>query len=139
MNDVNKIRMLRVMILLMSCWSSAFAADQSLKSTWADSDPHLDTNASSAFWRGSALIYMDADTRGKPDPKYRTAIRSRWTKNNLYLLFTCPYEELYLKPNPVTSAETNELWNWDVAEAFIGEGAKVVVADVDRLARPNGQ
>lgn len=32
----------------------------------------------------------------------------------------CPYEELNLKPNPDTSTETNELWNLDMAEAFIG-------------------
>ena len=41
-------------------------------------------------------------------------------KENLYLLYVCPYEELYLKPSPVTKVETNELWNWDVAELFIG-------------------
>ncbi len=57
---------------------------------------------------------------GKPVPGYRTEIRSRWTKDNLYLLFICPYEELYLKPSPDTANETNKLWNWDVAEAFIG-------------------
>ena len=32
----------------------------------------------------------------------------------------CPYEQLNLKPSPNASAETNKLWNWDVAEAFIG-------------------
>jgi hypothetical protein len=47
-------------------------------------------------------------------------MRTRWTKQNLYFLFVCPYEQLNLKSNPNTSAETNELWNWDVAEAFIG-------------------
>ena len=63
---------------------------------------------------------MDSNPHGKRDPKYLTEIRTRWTSTNLYLLFICPYEELYLKPDPVTSAETNELWSWDVAEAFIG-------------------
>jgi hypothetical protein len=47
-------------------------------------------------------------------------VRSRWTKNNLYLLFVCKYEELHLKTEPATDRETNALWNWDVAEAFIG-------------------
>src|SRR5262249_7161189 len=31
-----------------------------------------------------------------------------------------PYEKLHLKPDPVTNAETDQLWNWDVAEVFIG-------------------
>lgn len=63
---------------------------------------------------------MEADTYGKSLPKYRTEIRTRWTKKNLYILFICPYEEMNLKPNPDTLGETYELWNWDVAEAFIG-------------------
>ena len=63
---------------------------------------------------------MDADSHGKPDPRYRTEVRTRWTAKNLYFLFVCPYEELHLKPNPNRSVETNELWNWDVAEVFIG-------------------
>jgi hypothetical protein len=38
---------------------------------------------------------------------------------HLYLLFTCPYEALCLKPDPDTSRETNKLWQWDVAEVFV--------------------
>lgn len=111
---------IRVLILLVCCSAWICAGAQTIQSIWSDSDPRLDTDSSSAFWRGSVPVDMDADTHGSPDPKYRTEIRTRWTDKNLYLLFICPYEQLYLKPNPVTSAETNGLWNWDVAEAFIG-------------------
>ena len=111
---------LPILVLLVAFSSSAFAGDQIIQSTWADADPPLDTNPASGFWRGSPPIYMDADAHGKRDPKYRTEIRTRWTKDNLYFLFICPYEELNLKSDPSTSTETNELWNWDVAEAFIG-------------------
>ena len=111
---------LRILILFIICSSCAFAGGQTVQSTWAEADPQLDTNPTSSFWRGAPPIYMDADAHGQRDPKYRTEIRTRWTRQNLYFLFVCPYEELNLKPNPSTSAETNELWNWDVAEAFIG-------------------
>lgn len=47
-------------------------------------------------------------------------VRSRWTAHNLYFLFVCPYVRLNLKPDPRTDVETNHLWRWDVAEAFIG-------------------
>ncbi len=50
----------------------------------------------------------------------RTEVRTRWTAQNLYFLFVCPYEQLNLRPNPKTSTETYGLWNWDVAEVFIG-------------------
>jgi cellulose/xylan binding protein with CBM9 domain len=90
------------------------------KSVYAAHDVSLETNPESAFWRGAAPVYAEVDTHGKLVPNHRTEVRSRWTKDNLYLLFVCPYEELHLKPSPNTLAETNELWNWDVAELFIG-------------------
>jgi len=49
-----------------------------------------------------------------------TTVRSQWTERDLYFSFTCPYRRLNLKPDPVTNAETDQLWDWDVAEAFIG-------------------
>jgi len=39
---------------------------------------------------------------------------------HLYLLFTCAYDTLNLKPSPQTEIETNELWNWDVCRVFLG-------------------
>jgi hypothetical protein len=110
----------RVSVLLLGAWTWVHAAAQTIESKWAGSDAPPDTNSTSAFWKGSRSISMESDPHGKADPKYRTEIRTRWTRNYLYLLFICPYEELYLKPDPRPSAETNELWKWDVAEAFIG-------------------
>ena len=117
-------RLFLALLLLIMCCHWAVAADPVIRSMWAESGPSLDTNPASSFWRGAEPIYMDGDTEGIPHPRYRTEIRTRWTKQNLYILFVCPYEELYLKPNPTTSTETNELWNWDVAEAFIGSDFK---------------
>lgn len=113
-------RTTRICMLLLASTSWVCASGQTIQSMWSESDPRFDTDPASAFWLGSAPIFMDSDPHGKPEPQHRTEIRTRWTAQNLYLLFICPYEQLYLKPNPVTSAETNGLWNWDVAEAFIG-------------------
>jgi len=99
----------------------AVAADDKLiESVKADDDVFLTTNPDSSFWRSGPAVYAERDTYGKPLPRYRTQIRSRWTENNLYFLFVCPYDELYLKPNPDTSTDTFKLWDWDVAEVFIG-------------------
>ena len=116
---------LKVLIVVVASSSWMFAEKHptvtpKITSTWADSDPALDSNPSSQFWRGAQRLYMDRDPHGRRVPKYRTEVRTRWTSKNLYFLFVCPYEQLNLKPNPRTSAETNELWNWDVAEVFIG-------------------
>lgn len=116
---MNRIAQIFFLILLTAV--AAIAADKAMiKSSRALEDVTIETDYGSAFWRGAPRVFADRDSRGKPVPGYRTEIRSRWTKDNLYLLFICPYEELYLKPSPDTANETNKLWNWDVAEAFIG-------------------
>lgn len=91
-----------------------------MQSKRAATDVAPNTDANSDFWRSAPAIFADRDSFGKIVPGHRTEIRSRWTPNNLYFLFICPYEHLNLKPGPRTDTETNELWEWDVAEAFIG-------------------
>lgn len=86
----------------------------------ARQDAPLTTDPSAAFWQHTQPVFITGDTYGNPVPSHRTEIRSRWTKDSLYLLFISPYEQLNLKPSPDTTSETNQLWNWDVAEAFIG-------------------
>src|SRR5262249_28404667 len=136
-SDMNGL--LRVLILLMLACSCTFAADHIVQSKRANSDPQLDTNPTSAFWQGTRPIYVDTDAHGKAEPKYRTEIRTRWTAKNLYILFICPYEDLYLKPNPSTSSETYELWNWDVAEAFIGSDFKNIRRYKEFELSPQGE
>jgi len=115
----------RVFMLLAVMLSSVFAADNNIAtSREATEDIALDTNPASTFWSQTAPIYAEHDKNGQVLPGYRTEIRSRWTPKNLYFLFSCPYEELSLHPNPSTTKETNRLWNWDVAEVFIGSDFK---------------
>jgi hypothetical protein len=75
--------------MLFACRGDVLADDRIIQSNWADSDPSLDTNPASLFWRDSLPTYMDADAHGKPDPRYRTQVRTRWTLKNLYFLFVC--------------------------------------------------
>lgn len=77
-----------------------------------------DPNA--AEWTDAPRVFARVDKAGVPVAGPPTEIRSRWTAEHLYLLYLCPYTELNLKPDPVTGEETPRLWNWDVAEAFIG-------------------
>jgi hypothetical protein len=111
----------KLWLALLLLTAVAFADDdQLMESTKANKDVPLTTNAGSSFWRDSRPGHAEKDTYGKPLPRYRTEIRSRWTKNNLYFLFICPYEKLNLKPSPHSKTETFKLWDWDVAEVFIG-------------------
>ena len=97
------------------------AADPAvMESTKAREDVAPSTNPTIPFWRGARAVYTDKARYGQSQPRYRTEILSRWTEKNLYFLFVCPYEALNLKPSPDSSSETFQLWDWDVAEVFIG-------------------
>jgi hypothetical protein len=109
------------------------------KSIYAPQDVSLETNPGSKFWRETVPVYAQLDKQGEILPNYRTEVRSRWTKNNLYLLYICPYEELSLKPNPDRVAETNKLWNWDVAELFIGSDFKNIRRYKEFEVSPQGE
>jgi hypothetical protein len=111
----------KVFVVMLIGFAPALATGQTVvDSTFAKQDVRLELDPGSPFWKASHPIYMEKDEFGKAVPRYRTEVRSRWTKGNLYFLFICPYEQLHLKPLPNTHQETNELWNWDVAEAFVG-------------------
>ena len=71
-----------------------------IESKHALRDASADTDPNSAFWRGATPVLAEGDREGNPVPGHRTEIRSRWTGRNLYFLFTCPYEQLNLKPEP---------------------------------------
>src|SRR6185436_11251740 len=91
-----------------------------LTSRKAPADVELTADPASAFWRAAQNIATETDYTGNRVANHRMEVQSRWTQKHLYLLFVCQYEVLNLKQGPSTTAETQQLWNWDVAEAFIG-------------------
>jgi DUF1365 family protein len=114
-----------LLIWLLFVTELASAADQAIiASVRAAQDVGLDLDPTSQFWQVSSPVYVEKDTLGRVVPRYRTEVRTRWTKNNIYFLFVCPYQQLYLKPSPTLQQETNQLWNWDVAEVFLGSDFK---------------
>jgi hypothetical protein len=116
----NLTRRFTLSCLLIFVAQSAAADDAVIESARAAQDMAPSPDPSIPFWQGTSPAYADKDPYGQLLPRYRTEIRSRWTEKNLYFLFICPYEELHLKPSPSTSTETNRLWEWDVAEVFLG-------------------
>jgi len=120
---------------------SAYAADPAatLSSKRAARDVAADTDPKSAFWRDAPAVFASADTFGRDVPNHRTEIRTRWTQGSVYFLFICPYEQLHLKPGPETAKETNELWNWDVAEVFVGSDFKDIRRYKEFEVSPQGE
>jgi hypothetical protein len=130
----------RGFILLAVMLFSTFAADNKVAtSTEANEEVAIEANPAAMFWSQAVPIYTDRDKNDRILSGYRTEIRSRWTEKNLYFLFSCPYQELSLHPNPSTTMETNKLWNWDVAEVFIGSDFKNIRRYKEFELSPQGE
>ena len=99
---------------------AAVDASAVLESAFSPRDFDLNPDPKSQEWAKAPRVTAGRDYFGQPIAGPPTEIRSRWTKQNLYPLYICPYDELNLKPDPNPAVETPRLWNWDVAEAFIG-------------------
>jgi hypothetical protein len=105
----------------------------------AGADFALTADPDAAPWKGVAGVIADKGYLSEPRAEIRTEIRSRWTDRSLYLLYICPFETLNLKPDPSTTAETNRLWNWDVAEAFIGSDFENIARYKEFQVSPQGE
>ena len=110
-----------------------------IESRRVGADFALTADPASAAWRTVRGVVAENDQRGRPVPGHRTEVRSRWTEKNLYLLFTCPYQSLYLTPSTSTTSETNLLWEWDVAEAFIGTDFTNIKRYTEFQVSPQGE
>jgi Carbohydrate family 9 binding domain-like len=90
------------------------------KCVHAETGARLTADPAAPFWKAAQPVFMDRDRYGQAVPALRTAVYTRWTDRNLYVLFVCPYDLLHLKDDPRTQTKTWQLWKWDVAEMFIG-------------------
>lgn len=96
------------------------AATAVIRSVHAKQDVELSTDLASAFWKSVPAVSSNLNQFASVQPGGKTEFRSRWTDGYLYFLFVCPYQTLYLKPDPKTGEDTVGLWDWDVAEVFLG-------------------
>lgn len=113
-----------VAVCLLLCSLASAQSKNVIESVKADRDTALELNPNADFWRGARVVYAEVGANGDTLSDFRTEVRSRWTGTYIYFLFVCPYHHLSLKPNPDTTNETYELWNWNVAEVFIGSDFK---------------
>jgi len=99
----------------------ASSRNDNFLSVYTKDDARLDTDPQRRFWLAAPPLSADRDSFGQPTAGIKTTIRSRWTKQDLFVLFECVYQTLYLRPLPRRHGKTWELWNWDVVELFIGD------------------
>jgi alpha-galactosidase len=71
-------------------------------------------------WSTATPVRFCSDWRGKnPAPDRETIVRALWSPNTLYLRFECRYRELNLFMDSDPNGRRDQLWDRDVAEAFL--------------------
>jgi alpha-galactosidase len=83
-------------------------------------DISLDAGHPAAEWQAATPVVFCQDWRGaNADPTRRTEVRVLWTLATLYLRFACRYRELFVFEDSDPSGRRDQLWDRDVAEAFL--------------------
>jgi hypothetical protein len=82
---------MKIFLLILTSAALAVAADDNLiESARAREDVALTTYPVAAFWQGARPVYAEKSPHAEPLPRYRTEIRARWTKDNLYFFICLP-------------------------------------------------
>jgi alpha-galactosidase len=71
-------------------------------------------------WEKAPSYRFDQDWKGEnPDAQRATEVRLVWTSETLFLRFHCNYKSIFVYPDARADGWRNELWDRDVAEAFL--------------------
>jgi alpha-galactosidase len=80
----------------------------------------LDARKQAPEWQSAAPVRFCADWQGeRPDALRQTDVRVLWTPKTLYLRFECRYRELFVFEDSDANGRRDQLWDRDVAEAFL--------------------
>jgi hypothetical protein len=107
-------------LLVNSAAGQSAEVERVMSSRYLDKDFKLSADTTSAQWIDAPLVIAGNNPFGVTVPGAETKIKSRWTPRNLYFLFVSPYQSLHRRPQPTPEKEAWGLWEYDVAEVFIG-------------------
>jgi alpha-galactosidase len=91
------------------------------------------------WWERAPAIRFERDWRGgKADPQRATEVRLLWNEQTLFLRFLARYRELHVFPDARADGWRDELWERDVAEAFLQPDANETRVYKELEVSPNG-
>jgi hypothetical protein len=81
---------------------------------------NVDARHPAKEWQSAKPITFCTDWQGKnADPRRETQVRALWTRETLYLRFECKYREIFVFGDSDPNGRRDQLWDRDVAEAFL--------------------
>jgi hypothetical protein len=92
-----------------------------------------------AWWERTPAIRFERDWRGEQaGPQRGTEVRLLWNAQTLFLRFLARYRELHVFSDARADGWRDELWERDVAEAFLQPGANDARVYKELEVSPNG-
>ena len=92
-----------------------------------------------ASWEKAPAIRFEHDWKGEEaDPQRATEVQLLWNARTLFLRFFAEYRELHVFPDARADGWRDELWERDVAEAFLQPDAKDERGYKELEVSPNG-
>jgi len=90
-------------------------------------------------WNAATPVSFCSDWQGENSaPDRQTTVRALWSPEMLYLRFECRYRELNLFPDSDPNGRRDQLWDRDVAEAFLQPDPAQSRAYKEFEVSPNG-
>jgi alpha-galactosidase len=90
-------------------------------------------------WEKAPAIRFERDWRGqRADRQRSTEVRLLWNERTLFLRFVARYRELHVFPDARADGWLDELWERDVAEAFLQPDASDARVYKELEVSPNG-
>ena len=80
----------------------------------------LNASHPASAWDQADPISFCSDWQDKnPDPERETRVQALWSPKTLYLRFECRYRELFVFDDSDPNGRRDQLWDRNVAEAFL--------------------
>ena len=90
-------------------------------------------------WERAVPLRFDADWQGKnADAARETEVRLLWTTESLFLRFRAKYRTITVFPDAEWNGRRDELWDRDVAEAFLQPDGSDLRSYKEFEVSPNG-
>ena len=128
--------------LMMSQTTSATACgtgSTEILAAPAARDVVLNAAQPAQVWSTATPVTFCSDWQGRnPAPDLETRVRALWSPETLYLRFECRYRELHVFTDSDPNGRRNQLWDRDVAEAFLQPDPSEPHAYKEFEVSPNG-
>jgi alpha-galactosidase len=102
-------------------------------------DIALNADKPASEWQSATPIVFCRDWQGNnPDPDRETSVRVLWSPQTLFLRFECRYRELHVFEDSDPNGRRDQLWDRDVAEAFLQPDPTRLTEYKEFEVSPNG-